>query len=93
MAYLALNMFKEAAADTSAVLQAEPNNVKALLRRAAAHEGLGEDQEAAADCRRALEVEPKNADAQQRLAKLQQKLGGQQQQEQQPQGVGPPTPP
>lgn len=78
MAYLALNMFKEAAADTSAVLQADPTNVKALLRQAAAHEGLGQHQEAAADWRRVLELEPKNADAQQWLAKLQEQCPQQQ---------------
>jgi stress-induced-phosphoprotein 1 len=88
MAYLALNMFKEAAADTSAVLQADPTNVKALLRQAAAHEGLGQQQEAAADWRRVLELEPKNADAQQRLAKLQET----QPQQPQQQGEFPPPP-
>jgi tetratricopeptide (TPR) repeat protein len=75
MAYLALDMFKEAAADTSEVLQAEPNNVKALLRRAAANEGLGAAQQAAVDCKRALELEPNNGTAQLQLGRLQAKLG------------------
>ncbi|KAF8067377.1 Spag1 [Scenedesmus sp. PABB004] len=70
LVYLKLSMFAEAAADAGAVLAAEPGNVKALLRRAAAREGLGDAAAAAADLRAALAAEPRNADATARLAAL-----------------------
>lgn len=92
MAYLALNMYQEAAADTAAVLEADPTNVKALLRQAAAHEGMGDMQAAAADCKRVLELEPKNQDAQQRFVRVQQQLGGSEQQQQQQPEFPPPPP-
>lgn len=47
-----------AAVDASGVLNAEPRNVKALLRRGAAHEGLGDVVSEATDYVAALTVDP-----------------------------------
>lgn len=53
-----------------AALQAEPSNVKALLRRSTAREALAQLQPAAEDLRAALALQPGNKEAQQGLARL-----------------------
>ncbi|KDD77030.1 hypothetical protein H632_c36p1 [Helicosporidium sp. ATCC 50920] len=63
LACLRLELFEQAAQDASDVLEQEGDNVKALLRRAAASKGLNKVPEAVADLDRVLELEPKNADA------------------------------
>lgn len=55
----------------SSLLQAEPGNVKALLRRSSAREGLGQLQQAEEDLRAALALQPGNKEAQQALQRLQ----------------------
>ncbi len=50
--------------------QAEPSNVKALLRRSTAREALAQPQPAAEDLRAALALQPGNKEAQQGLARL-----------------------
>jgi predicted TPR repeat methyltransferase len=52
------------------VLEAEPRNVKALLRRAAAREAQGNTQGAAADFNQALQHEPANKEAQAGVERL-----------------------
>lgn len=56
------------------MLEADSNNVKALLRRAAAYEGLERHHEAVGDLQAVLQVQPNNADAKVRLATLAQQL-------------------
>ncbi|KAF6260615.1 hypothetical protein COO60DRAFT_1700224 [Scenedesmus sp. NREL 46B-D3] len=70
LTYLRLKKFSEAAADCSSVLEADSNNVKALLRRAAANEELGQQRQALEDLRRALQLQPQNAEAKARVAVL-----------------------
>jgi hypothetical protein len=54
----------------AALLQAEPSNVKALLRRGSAREGLQQLQQAAEDLQAALALQPGNKEAQQGLQRL-----------------------
>lgn len=78
MVYLRLQKYAEAAADCDGVLQADGSNVKALLRRAAARQALGDPQQLAgalADLQQVLQLEPHNSDALARLPALQQQLG------------------
>lgn len=63
-----LQKWLDAEADCSAVLDVQPNNVKALLRRAAARAVLGRATEAAADWRAVLAAEPGNREAAAALA-------------------------
>jgi tetratricopeptide (TPR) repeat protein len=70
LTYLKLQKFSEAAADCSSVLAADSKNVKALLRRAAANEGLGQQQQALDDLQQALQLQPQNAEAKARIAVL-----------------------
>jgi RNA polymerase II-associated protein 3 len=72
MAYLKLCLWKEAAADATDVLEREPHNVKALLRRAAAAEAQGAPAAAVTDLRTVLQLQPANAEAVSRLAVLEQ---------------------
>eukprot|EP00192_Tetraselmis_astigmatica_P013841 CAMPEP_0117673432 /NCGR_PEP_ID=MMETSP0804-20121206/14473_1 /TAXON_ID=1074897 /ORGANISM="Tetraselmis astigmatica, Strain CCMP880" /LENGTH=306 /DNA_ID=CAMNT_0005482177 /DNA_START=18 /DNA_END=934 /DNA_ORIENTATION=- len=58
MAYLKLSKPELAAEDCRAVLQKEPDNVKALMRLATASEGQGDKGAAAQGLRRVLELEP-----------------------------------
>ncbi len=53
------------------VLQRDRHNVKALLRRAAAQEGLGHTDSAVADYKRVLQLETVNKEAAAALDKLQ----------------------
>lgn len=70
MAYLKLSRLQEAAADCSAVLALEPTNVKALLRRATAQEGLDQPNEALRDAEAVLALQPLNKEAAALKAKL-----------------------
>eukprot|EP00884_Botryococcus_braunii_P009460 jgi/Botrbrau1/18515/Bobra.0072s0090.1 len=63
MALLKMERYEDAELDCDHVLIKEPNNVKALLRRAAAREALSRIGEAAEDFRSALEQQPNNAEA------------------------------
>ena len=56
-------------------LQAEPGNIKALLRRGTAREALGRWQEAEEDMRAALQLQPGNKEAQEGLQWLQARAG------------------
>ena len=69
-ALLRLGRHEEARADCDGVLRAgraDALSVKALFRRAKAHEGLGDADAAEADLRRVVELEPHNAAAKEEL--------------------------
>lgn len=69
--WLRRKQWSRALQDCNAVLRAgrpyDDVTVKALFRRAKAHEGLGDADAAQADFRRVLELQPSNADAQEQL--------------------------
>jgi stress-induced-phosphoprotein 1 len=60
-----LHHHKKVAEDTSKSLELQPNNVKALTRRALALEALEKYKDALADVEKALLIEPSNSPAQQ----------------------------
>ncbi|XP_073702981.1 sperm-associated antigen 1 [Garra rufa] len=66
-AHIRLQHWSAALNDCDAVLEMEPENVKALLRRATAHKHLGHQQECHEDLRAVLQMEPHNATAQKLL--------------------------
>ncbi|XP_055067651.2 sperm-associated antigen 1 [Misgurnus anguillicaudatus] len=66
-AHIKLQRWHAALVDCQTVLQLEPENVKALLRRATAHKHLGHSQESHDDLRAVLLVEPHNITAQKLL--------------------------
>nr|QKY15064.1 SUMo-activating enzyme subunit 2 (SAE2) [Polytomella parva] len=72
LAYIKLGKLEEAITDCAAVLEAHPDNVKALLRRASCFETLGRDSDAARDLGTVLGIEPRNKEASEKLAKLSQ---------------------
>ena len=61
--WLKLEKYDHALSDTNSALVVAPNDVKALYRRALAHEALGNSVGAFRDIKQLLTVEPKNADA------------------------------
>ncbi|XP_055359369.1 sperm-associated antigen 1-like isoform X2 [Betta splendens] len=69
-----LKHWHNAMRDCQSVLQLEPGNVKALLRRATVHKHMGDSQLAAADLRMVLMEEPLNAAATQLLSEIEKKL-------------------
>ncbi|KAJ3028934.1 UNVERIFIED_CONTAM: RNA polymerase II-associated protein 3 [Siphonaria sp. JEL0065] len=71
MTYLKLNEFQAAEADSTAVLEIEPKNVKALWRRGVARREIGSDLSGAkCDLEKALVLEPTNASVKQELSKV-----------------------
>ncbi|XP_050986580.1 sperm-associated antigen 1 isoform X1 [Labeo rohita] len=62
-AHIRLQRWSAALNDSDAVLQLEPQNIKALLRRATAHKHLGHQQESHDDLRAVLLLEPHNTTA------------------------------
>jgi Flp pilus assembly protein TadD len=68
--HLKLGNHEAAESDASAVLSSEPGNVKAMLRRAAAREGLEKVGEAVADYEAARKLEPANKVAAEALARI-----------------------
>lgn len=62
-ALIRLQQWPAALSDCEAVLQLEPHNVKALLRRATVHKHLGHRQESHDDLRAVLQIEPQNKTA------------------------------
>ena len=69
-AHLRLRDFAAALRDAGAALAVQPRWAKALYRKAAALQGLGQTGPAAAAARQALEVEPANRDVQALLQQL-----------------------
>ncbi|XP_052002361.1 sperm-associated antigen 1 isoform X2 [Xyrauchen texanus] len=65
--HIKLKRWHTALSDCNAVLQLEPGNVKALLRRSTVHKHLGHLQECQADLRTVLLMEPHNITAQKLL--------------------------
>ncbi|XP_056331799.1 sperm-associated antigen 1 [Danio aesculapii] len=63
-----LQQWPAALRDCEAVLQLEPHNIKALLRRATVHKHLGHRQESHDDLRAVLQIEPQNKTALKLLA-------------------------
>jgi tetratricopeptide (TPR) repeat protein len=74
LAYVKLGRFAEALSDCTAVLNAEPANAKALIRRASALQGLGRLEEALADANKVLAQSPDNQDAVKLQAKITKEL-------------------
>jgi tetratricopeptide (TPR) repeat protein len=70
MVYLKLGKLEEASRDCDAVVAADASNVKALLRRAVAAEGLGRTDAAIEDLQRVLQLEPENREAREKLQSL-----------------------
>ncbi len=70
MCWLKLGRFQEALKDCDSVLDADPGNVKALLRRGTAKQALEQLAEAADDFRRITELQPNNKEAHTRLAAI-----------------------
>ena len=70
LAYIKAGKYREALEDCEAVLSAEPRNVKAFLRAAAATSELGNEDQAVSFLERALEVQPQNREAVEMLEKL-----------------------
>lgn len=68
MVYIKLKKFRPALEDTERVLAVEPQNVKALVRKASALVGLGQKAEAYVAAKRALQLQPNNKEAH-RIAK------------------------
>jgi FK506-binding protein 4/5 len=62
MCYLKLNQFSKAEVSSSKVLKEDPENIKALYRRAQSLAKLGQFDRALADVKRGLEIEPNNSD-------------------------------
>ncbi|XP_026228285.1 sperm-associated antigen 1 isoform X2 [Anabas testudineus] len=69
-----LKHWHNAMRDCQSVLQLEPGNMKALLRRATVHKHMGNFQQAAEDLRMVLMEEPHNAAATQLLSETEKKL-------------------
>lgn len=67
LAYLKIQRYAEALADSAVLLEREPSNVKALLRHAAAAEALGDVSTAESDLNKVLEIEPNNKEAPSKL--------------------------
>lgn len=63
MASLKLQKYEDAIIDCTTVLNTQPHNVKALLRRAAAHRALKDEIHEKEDLARVLEIEPQNKEA------------------------------
>ncbi|XP_060067048.1 sperm-associated antigen 1-like [Ylistrum balloti] len=70
LAYLKIQKWDKALFDCRVVLDMEPNNIKALLRRGSAFKGKKEYGKARADFQRALELEPANKRAEELLEEL-----------------------
>lgn len=70
MALLKLERWQEALADCDAVLEGDPGNVKALLRRGEALKQVGDEGAARAAWESVLKVQPKNKEAEAALAAL-----------------------
>jgi len=71
---LKLNNFREVVKDTTTVLSFEPNNIKALFRRAQAYHKLKDYELAIADLKAALTIESNNSEIKAELAKVQHSL-------------------
>ncbi|XP_035658812.1 sperm-associated antigen 1-like isoform X3 [Branchiostoma floridae] len=71
LAKLRLEKWQDAVDDTNVVLEMEPGNLKALLRRAMGRKGLGQREEAIADLTIVLEQEPHNPKAKAMLKEVQ----------------------
>ncbi|NXQ58508.1 TOM34 protein, partial [Anthoscopus minutus] len=70
LCYLALKQYKEAAQDCTEALKLDPNNVKALYRRAQALKELKDYKSSIADIKSLLKTEPKNTAALRLLQEL-----------------------
>ncbi|CAD6215552.1 GSCOCG00000362001-RA-CDS [Cotesia congregata] len=68
--YIKLKRFKEAVDDCNMVLEIEPTNIKALLRRAFATENIGDKSQAIKDYEMIIKLEPMNKLAINALKKL-----------------------
>uniref|UniRef100_H2ZC97 RNA-polymerase II-associated protein 3-like C-terminal domain-containing protein n=1 Tax=Ciona savignyi TaxID=51511 RepID=H2ZC97_CIOSA len=75
LSYIRLQRWKEAESDCNDVLQLEPENLKAKLRRATARKELLKYVEAKTDLQFVLEMEPHNSRALKILEEVEQKLG------------------
>ncbi|XP_008933709.1 PREDICTED: mitochondrial import receptor subunit TOM34, partial [Merops nubicus] len=70
LCYLALQQYQEAVQDCTGALRLEPNNVKALYRRAQAFKELKDYKSSIADIKSLLKTEPKNTAALRLLQEL-----------------------
>ncbi|XP_038147781.1 sperm-associated antigen 1 [Cyprinodon tularosa] len=69
-----LEHWNDAMRDCQQVLELEPGNKKALLRRATVYNNIGNFEMASKDLRKVLQEEPNNAAATQLLSKIEQKM-------------------
>lgn len=70
MTYIKLNNYESAVRDCTTVLNSEPMNIKARLRRALAYEHLGKRDKALEDYEIVLKNEPQNTVARKAIGKL-----------------------
>ncbi|XP_033761832.1 sperm-associated antigen 1-like isoform X2 [Pecten maximus] len=70
LAYLKIQKWDKALFDCRVVLDNEPNNIKALLRRGSAYKGKKDYEKARADFQQALDLEPANKRAEELLEEL-----------------------
>lgn len=70
LAYLKIQKWDKALFDCRVVLDMEPNNIKALLRRGSAYKGKKDYEKARADFQQALDLEPANKRAEELLEEL-----------------------
>lgn len=74
LAYLQIKNYQKSCNDCLTVLAKEPRNLKALLRRSMAYEGLGEFDAALSDLKKLLSFDPVNAQAKKNLVALENKI-------------------
>ncbi|XP_034029742.1 sperm-associated antigen 1 [Thalassophryne amazonica] len=72
--YINLKQWHSAIGDCQRVLELEPGNLKAMLRRANVHKQMGNFQMAAADLRTMLSEEPQNAAARKLQTEVEEKM-------------------
>lgn len=70
MSYLKQKQYSEALADCCRVLELDPRNIKAILRKATAAEAMGDSAAALEDFQAALGLESNNKEAQQGIQRL-----------------------
>ncbi|XP_067008306.2 RNA polymerase II-associated protein 3 isoform X1 [Anabrus simplex] len=76
LAYLKLQKYAEAISDCNKVLEVEPDNLKALMRRGVAYESRSDYQKALEDFTKVTILQPNNQKAHNLARQMQEKIGG-----------------